>query len=305
MLSGTITVGTEPFGMVLSSSGTKLYVTNTGSNSVSVINTTTNQVTTTIANVGPLPRGIAITHSPTLLDANQVVYVTDFLALPSGNGELDGFDDSKTGFATAISVGTDKVIGTIKLQTVADTGFKADGNALQHIAPPANPATTDFNITTGAYPNQLNGIATNGNFAYIVSTGASPNGPVRFNVNTQSLVSLIDLTKNQDAGQTINIQSAVNAQTNPAKLFVTQPWAIAFRNSGSFAYVASAASNIVVKMAIDAVTGKPTVQTDPSDPTSVLEIPVGRNPRGIVINSTDARAYVMNYISRDHPPPST
>ena len=32
---------------------------------------------------------------------------------------------------------------------------------------------------------------------------------------------------------------------------------------------------------------------------SVLEIPVGRNPRGIVINNADTRAYVMNYISRD------
>jgi hypothetical protein len=31
----------------------------------------------------------------------------------------------------------------------------------------------------------------------------------------------------------------------------------------------------------------------------VLTVPVGRNPRGIVINNTDTRAYVMNYISRD------
>jgi mono/diheme cytochrome c family protein len=40
------------------------------------------------------------------------------------------------------------------------------------------------------------------------------------------------------------------------------------------------------------------VQPSPVD-QSVLEVQVGRNPRGIVINNADTRAYVMNYISRD------
>jgi len=295
----TIPVGTEPFGMVLSASGNKLYVTNTMSNSVSVIDITTNQVIKTIPNVGPLPRGIAITHGAGVTDSNQVVYVTDFLALPSGNGHPDGFDDAKTGFVTAISVASDTVIGTIKLAPVADTGFKAAGDALNHVAAPANPAATDFTFTTGAYPNQLNTIATHGNFAYIPNTAASPNGPTRFNVNEQSLVNVINLSTNQDAGQAINMQSAVGAQTNASKLFITVPWAIAFKNNADQAYVVSAASNIVVKLAVDPATGKPSVQADPSDATRVLEIPVGRNPRGIVVNSADTRAYVMNYISRD------
>jgi YVTN family beta-propeller protein len=85
-VSTTIPVGVEPHGMVLSASGRKLYVTNTRSNTVSVIDITTNKVTATISNVGPEPRGIAITHGPNSTDANQVVYVTDFLALPAGNG---------------------------------------------------------------------------------------------------------------------------------------------------------------------------------------------------------------------------
>ena len=299
-VAGTIPVGTEPHGMVLSASGRKLYVTNTRSNNVSVIDTTTNKVTATVAGVGPEPRGIAITHGPGITaDSAQTVYVTDFLALPSGNGHPDGFDDAKTGFVTAISVANDTVIGTIKLNTVADTGFKAAGDALMKIAPPATPQATDFTFTTGAYPNQLNNLATHGKFAYVPSTGASPNGPVRFNVNMQSLVNVIDLTTNKDAGQTINMQSAVGAQTNPSKLFVTQPWAIAFKNNSDQGYVAGAASNVVVKLAVDPTLGKPTVQNDPSDATRVLEIPVGKNPRGIVINGSDTRAYVWNYVSRD------
>jgi mono/diheme cytochrome c family protein len=61
----------------------------------------------------------------------------------------------------------------------------------------------------------------------------------------------------------------------------------------------SAASNIVVKVTVNPATGAPAVALDPTDPTRVLEVPVGKNPRGIVVNPADTRAYVMNYVSRD------
>jgi hypothetical protein len=122
---------------------------------------------------------------------------------------------------------------------------------------------------------------------------------VRFDVNTQSLLSVIDRTLAVDAGKTINMQLAVKNQTNPAKLFITQPWAIAFKQQVNEGYVTSAASNIVVKVALSAVDGTPAVQSDPLDAGRVLQIKVGKNPRGIVVNSTNTRAYVMNYVSRD------
>ena len=53
------------------------------------------------------------------------------------------------------------------------------------------------------------------------------------------------------------------------------------------------------KLAVDPQTGAAQVQLNPSDPSHVLQIPVGKNPRGIVVNSTDTLAYVMNYVSRD------
>src|SRR5262249_4000913 len=37
----------------------------------------------------------------------------------------------------------------------------------------------------------------------------------------------------------------------------------------------------------------------PLDATHSFQLKVGKNPRGIVINSADTRAYVMNYVSRD------
>ena len=157
------------------------------------------------------------------------------------------------------------MIGDIVINPLADTGLKAAGDALQRIAPPATPVAADFKFVTGAYPNQLNNIAIRGKFAFVPNTGASPNGPVRFNVNTQSLLSVIDITTRKDAGKTINMHAAVNAQTNPAKRFITQPWAMAVKHKADEGYVVSAASNILVKLKIDPNTGAPSVQSDPTD----------------------------------------
>jgi YVTN family beta-propeller protein len=291
-----IPVGTEPYGLVLTPNGRKLYVSNSRSDSISVIDTATDTVIKTIFNAGFEPRGMAITNDGDDDDNDETLYVTQFLSLPVF-GRVDGQDDAKNGFVTVISTNTDSVVDNVTLNPIADTGFKASGDAIGRIPPGPN-----FIFTTGAYPNQLNNIGIHGNFAYVPNTGASPNGPFRFDVNTHSLLSVIDRNLNVDAGHTINMHTAVRDQINPPKLFITLPWAIGFKHLADEGYVISAASNIVVKLAINPATGAATVQTDPSnpaDPTRVLEIKVGKNPRGIVLNSTDTRAYVMNYVSRD------
>jgi YVTN family beta-propeller protein len=286
-----VPVGTEPYGVAVTPNGDKVYVTNARSNSVSVINPRSNHVVGTIENVGLEPRGLAITNSGN--DDDEIVYVTQFLSLPLP-GKVDGADDAKAGYVTRISTKTDTIVDQIQLDPIADTGFKAAGDALARIPPGAA-----FTFVTGAYPNQLNNIAIKGDFAYVPNTGASPNGPVRFNVNTQSLLHVIDRAAGADAHRTINMHSAVAAQTNTARRFITQPWAMAFKHSGNDGYVISAASNIVVKVTVDPASGAPTVQSDPLDTTRVLQIPTGSNPRGIVVNESDTRAYVMNYVSRD------
>jgi YVTN family beta-propeller protein len=296
-----IDVGTEPAALVLTPNGRRLYVANARSNSVSVIDTATDAVIVTIANVGPEPRGLAITNDGDEYDDDETLYVTQFLSLPVA-GKIDGADDAKAGHVSVVSTASNTVVADIAVNPIADSGFKALGDALARIAqPPANPPPVedDFKFTTGAYPNQLNNIAIKGNHAFIPNTGASPNGPFRFDVNTQSLLSVIDRAARTDAGQTINMHVAVKNQTSPDKLFVTQPWAMAFKNQRDEGYVVSAASNHLVKVAVDPASGAATVQSDPADGTRVLQIKVGKNPRGIVINSTDTRAYVHNFISRD------
>jgi YVTN family beta-propeller protein len=288
-----IVVGAEPYGLALTPNGTRLYVSNARSNSLSVIDTSIDAVIATIPAVGVEPRGLAITNDGDADDGDERVYVTQFLARRRP-GESEGSDDARAGHLTVVSTATNSVTGDVEIQPIADTGFLASGDALARVPPGMS-----FSFLTGAFPNQLNGIALRNRFAYVPSTGASPNGPVRFNVNTQSLLSSVDTALNIDANLTINLHLAVQNQTNPVKRFVTVPWAIAFEHGADEGYVVSAASDILVKIAVNGSTGSAAVQDDPADSTRVLEIATGKNPRGIVVNAADTRAYVMNYVSRD------
>jgi YVTN family beta-propeller protein len=292
-----IKVGTEPYSLAMTPNGKKLYVANARSNNISVIDTATNTVIKTITGIGLEPRGLAISNDGDGDDLDEVVYVTNFLARPVP-GKFDGEDDAKTGRVRAIDTLTDSVSSEIIIKPLEDTGFKALGNAIERIPPgdPNNPA--NFKFVTGAYPGQLNNIAIKGQFAYLPNTGESPNGPVRFDVNTQSLLSVINRVSRIDAGRTINMHLAVAQQANPNKLFITQPWAMAFEHNSNEGWVISAASNIAVKVRIDPTNGQPTVLNDPVDPSRVHQIKVGRNPRGIVINPNDSRAFIMNYVGR-------
>ena len=287
-----VVVGTEPYSLVLTPNGKRLYVANARSNSISCIDTATDTVVATVTGMRE-PRGLAVTNDGDADDTDETLYVTSFLSTLAA-GKVDGQDDAKNGTVTVIATGTNTVTASVVVNPLANTGFNAAGDALARIPPGMT-----FTFPTGAYPNQLNNVAIRGGFAYLPNTGASPNGPVRFNVNTQSLLSVINRTTNLDAGLTINMHKAVADQTGTPRLFITQPWAMAFKTAQDDGYVVSAASNIVVKVHVNGTTGEPAVESDPLDPTRVLQIPVGKNPRGIVINAADTRAYVMNYVSRD------
>jgi YVTN family beta-propeller protein len=290
----TIRVGTEPYSLVLTPNGRTLYVANARSRTVSVVDTSSLSVVGTVGNVGLEPRGLAVTNDGDDDDSDEQLYVTSFLSelIP---GKIDGADDAKQGRVTVIPTSTSTGGGAIFIAPLADTGFLANGDALARVPPGAA-----FTFPTGAYVNQLNNIAIKGQFAYLPNTGASPNGPVRFDVNTQSLVSVIDTAALANvAGLTINMHRAVADQTGTPKLFITQPWAMAVKHGVGEGYVVSAASNILVKLTLNPTTGAAEVADDPLDPTRVLQVPVGKNPRGVVVNAADTRAYVMNYVSRD------
>jgi len=302
-----VAVGAEPTGCALTLDGAKLYVANFSSDSVSVLNTTTDIVTKTITGVGAKPRGLAVAE----IGGQTKVYVTQFLAQLVDDArsieEKEGRDDGREGRVTVLDASTDTVLSTIKL-SAHFTGFKSAGSTLDKIVADPNNAAT--NVDTLAFPNQLEDIVVRGNRAYVPSTASSPNGPVKFNVNMQSFLSVIDIVNDQEAGnQTFNMNKGIQFEPFGKRLFPTNPVAMAFKHSGPFeGFVLSRATDRLIRLVLDA-NGNPTVNapTSATDPGDVVRIEVGvdvgenRNSssEGVVINADDTRAYVMNLVSRD------
>lgn len=290
----TLVVGSDPVNCALTPDGRKLYVANFSSDSVSVIDTRLDRVIRTINGVGPKPRGIAIT-------TNGKVYVTCFLAVPRNDGrtqaQKEGRDDGHEGRVFVLSSRTDRVLRSVVLNPIPDTGFKSNGSVLDRIAA-VNPPAFDF--TTGAFPNLLHGICVKGNRVYIVNTASSPNGPVRFNVNVQGVVSVINADSDQDTGQTLNMNRGVGFEPVGVRLFNTNPLGIAFKSNSNEGYGVLAATNRLIRIELGA-DGQPTINapTAAGQPSGIVRIPVGTNPQGIVLNSSNTRAYVMNFLSRD------
>jgi YVTN family beta-propeller protein len=304
----TIVVGTEPTGCALTFDGAKLYVANLSSDDVSVIDTRSDAVTKTITGVGAKPRAIAVAE----VSGKTKVYVTQHLARLVDDArtieQKEGRDDGREGRVTLIDGATDTVTKTIKLAAKA-TGFQSDGSTLDKIVFDAANAATKVN--TLAFPNQLESIVVRGNRAYLPNTASSPNGPVKFNVNVQAFVSVINLdTDTEAADETFNMNKGVQLEAVGKKLFPTNPSALAFKRGGAFeGFVLSRATDRLVRLVLDG-NNKPTINAPlaAGDPGNVVRIEVGvdaagdtRNssPEGVVINGSDSRAYVMNLVSRD------
>jgi YVTN family beta-propeller protein len=299
----TIPVGTEPWALALTPNGTRLYVANSSSNTVTIIDTATDEVARTIYQVGVQPRAIAITNDGDGLDSDEKVYVTSLLAQYRQGEVRPGEDLGKVGRVSVISTQNDSVIGEIELQPIANTGFRSNGDSLMRV-PASNPPTL---FDTGAFPNILVSLAVKHNWLFVPSTGSSPNGPDLFNVNVQSLVSVVDTLSDTDTGKTVNVNSGINlepdvddAQGRPLKRFVTNPYFLAFRHLSNSGYIISAASDMAVKLDLSA-DGTPTINppAGPGQPSNVKRILAGKNPRAMVINSDDTRGYIWNYVSRD------
>ncbi len=305
----TIPVESEPFGCAVTPDGKKLYVANFSSNSVSVIRTSDDTVSKTIHHLGPKPRALAITED------GLTVYVSLFLAqLRQGATPADeAKDDSKEGQVVVINAQKDQVVKTVSLAPIP-TGFASRGDVLARIK--FDPVTLTPNVPTSAFPNLLQSVVIKGAHAYLPGTCSSPNGPSRFNVNVQSCLSAIDTSTNTEFGQTLNMNRGVNFEAVGKRLFNTNPIAIAFKRGANEGFVALAATNRLLRVVLDA-TGTPTINAplNAADPGNVVRIELkdpseiilpdpddtigSKNPRGLVINSTDTRAYVMNLISRD------
>jgi YVTN family beta-propeller protein len=309
---GTLTTGAEPWNIVASPNGQRVFVANSGQDTITIIRTDTRAIVgsvnlrTSACNVDDQnrhfqPRGLAVT-----LD-NSKLYVTRFLSFTKPGGQ-QATDTGKEGVVCRIdlpaSVTTLPTVFTPIRLAAQDTGFTAKvGN------PPVD-------TPTSAYPNQLQSIVIHGDQAYLPNIASSPAGPLRFDVDTHAFVNVIDGVNGgtqTDAGAAKSENLHLGARLNNPRVFFANVWAMAFTSASGAgpAYVVSAGSDGLVKVNVDAAgaigfTGgvSQTTFIDLNNPANAATIgaKAGKNPLGIVIRNLGVgnnKAYVMNYISRN------
>ena len=300
-----IPVGAEPRGCALTPQGRFLHVANHTAGTVSIIDTQSRTVVDTVQ-VGGNPTAIAI-------DDNERVFVTQFFAelIPDGPGE--GFDDGKQGIVHVYPADNPAQLTSIPLSPLADVGFTADRSAF---CPQFNPNLHDAifcpdvnepdptsnviaNDPQGAFPNQLKSAVIRGRHLYLPNIGAGPEPPIRFNVNVQALVHVVDtVTQMERQDLHVNLNAQIAQETQPAnptasldRLFGNDLAAIDCDLDGTFCLIVSRGGNYALRATI-AADGS----LDIGAPSSVVRFQTGNIPTGVVIDRKGQRAYVNNEV---------
>jgi YVTN family beta-propeller protein len=180
-----VAVGSEPTGLALSPSGDRVFVSNSNDGTVSVVDAKSMKLVRTIdlnaalvagGYLGEIqarpalahPRSITVSNDADGEDQDEALYVTEYFAQQVEPEAADGSnsDVRNVGLVYRVSLSS-YAVTTIPLQPLADMGFK-DANG----------------IAAGCFPNQLQAITLNGNFAYVLSVCASPKGPLGVKATT-------------------------------------------------------------------------------------------------------------------------
>ncbi|PPD47519.1 MAG: hypothetical protein CTY16_07380 [Methylobacter sp.] len=305
-----IAVGTEPRGCALTPTGNVLYVANHTSGTVSIIDTVARKVLKTVAGFNR-PYAVAISDNGNNSDTDETIFVSDFLAelIPSSPGEP--FDTGKRGVIRAFPFGLAVFLKKIILSPLPDVGFTADRSAFcpltnanlqsEVYCPDVTGGAGDpdnVNAPQGAFPNQLHALLIHDNKLYVPSIGAAPSPPVKFNVNVQALVHVVNpVTLAEIKANTVNLNAQIKTEAAPAdpfsslgKLFGNDIVAVDAK-ANNFALV-SRGGNYVLRAGL--VGGKLNIGA----PDQVVRLQTGHIPTGIAISSDGGRAYTNNLVGR-------
>jgi DNA-binding beta-propeller fold protein YncE/cytochrome c peroxidase len=327
---GALRTGSEPWNVVISPDGRRVFVANSGQDTITVIDAKPSRskrgrgrrrgssrprvlghvnLASSICNVPDRnrhfqPRGLAVTKN------SRKLYVTSFFSFSKPGGR-QGDDTGREGVVCHLNIKT-------KSRSVR-RGYRPAGRVT--IAPQVTGFTVDSTgdgvpDPTAAFPNQPQSIVIRGNQAYLPNIAASPDGPLRFNVNTQAFVNVLEGVRGRNpsdasAAKFLNLHlGARQPEPGRKRLFFANAWALAFtKQSGAgAAYVVSAGSDLLVKLNVapdgklnfttDADTTRYVDLNDPANPATAGNN-AGKLPQGIVINRAGTRAYVANFVSRN------
>lgn len=272
----TITVGSTPMGIALTPDGSKAYVTNSASGTVSVIDTATLAVTSTITTGG---QPVAIAMSP---DGSQV-FVADYL----------------NGTYKVIATASDTVVGTAPKPSFCDnptsiayhpTGSPIySGCGLRVFA--INTSTPYANSQVRHGSNSIEDVAVSGDASELIDAGG---GYVVFvNSGWSAGVSnnprAVAITYDGDTAYSANADGTVTSLYRPTTTIAS--WAvgtdlsdIVLREGDDRIYVTDRSANQLIIQEL-------------STRTTLSTFAVGSTPSALAVSSDGTRAYVVNSAS--------
>ncbi len=280
-LVATVEVGSEPTGLAITPNGGTLFVAEHAEGSVGVIDVAT--FTRRASIDGPQnPYALAVTNDGDEDDDDETLLVPEFFGTPVGT---EGTDASREGLVRTYNVSDLEPAGPITLAP-RDSGF----------APAAGEAT----VMTS--PNQLHSVTIVGDRAYITSTSVSPGAPVRFNLNVQPVVYVVDIAARAEVTTpdgSANLAQLVRDGTADSKLFLADTVDMAF--VGQIGYSVSRGADAVQRVIYEGsaveIGSTQNLQID------VNPAPAGADagclsPIGIQTAHNGPRAYVNCWLSR-------
>ena len=299
----TIRVGSEPRGCCLSPGGNRLYVANFSDGTMSVIDTASNTVLQTVdltlnGTDIAAPFAICCTNDLDADENDERIIVTDFwgrarAGLPPE--QVETFNDGREGRVATVDAASLAVTNIIALNPIA-SGFTSDRTAFAgtvYAGSATEPEDAFFNqlgacTIDPADPSRL----------YVVGIGASPEPPLRFNVNVQALVGVVNLDSNSfDAANSTNLNRLIAPETQPANIagslvraFAGDTTSLDIRN-GNALFISRAGS-----YALRGQVAGGAISLNNGANTPAVRFPTGNIPTGVVINSNATRAYVNNEI---------
>lgn len=268
----------EPYTITINAAGTKAYVTNSNSTTISIIDIKTNTVVGTIGGFDG-PSGMVITPD------QKRAYVNNYggpQGVQSGNGRTVRVVDLKTNTI----VGAPIVVGLAP----AALAITPDGEFVYVINyVNGNTGTGTISViktSTNTVVKTITGlsgpfgiaITPNGHYAYVTNFGSNNFAPIG------TTVSVVDLRTNTIV-KTINL--------------ALQPSGIAISPNGHFAYVSNYNTLYAGSGFTDLTAGQGTVNIIDTETNKVIPptIAVGQSPSAIAISPNGKHAYVSNYTS--------
>jgi YVTN family beta-propeller protein len=286
-IEATIQVGAEPAGLALSPTGKKLFVAEYAESRVSLIDTGTLQITSTIA--VDRPRALMVTNNLDTSDDDETLVVAEFFGRAVGGGEAK--DDGRTGYLRLYALADTANLKSIALAPI-DSGFPRGGVAT--------------NPTVKASANQLGAMQIANGRLYVTSVAASPEGPTRFDNNVFPVVYVADLagtTEVRDASGTVNlarkIVDAVPSSSPTSPRFLPGDLTdIDFVEGSQVAYTVGRAGDVMVRVTFGTDVQIGSTQNRLIDLAGNDTIGKCQGPIGLVVDAAHQRAYVNCWMTR-------